>query len=145
MVRIVMVTIALIPIVSAKGVISWKQLTFPGVARSRMKGWSCWQRAVRNSNISSAKDANRYSVWSVYTNIRLMHSCCWKTCGELWLDLFIGCIALIVPVHSFIHSFVSNIYIVPLEENYSEALPAPDSRNSEWRPFQDQFIMCIIL
>ena len=24
-----------------------------------------------------------------------------------------------------IHSFVSNIYIVPLQENYSEALPTP--------------------
>ena len=27
--------------------------------------------------------------------------------------------------HSFIHSFILNIYIAPLQENYSEALPTP--------------------
>lgn len=75
--------IAPILIVPAKGVICWKRSTFPGVARLRMKGWSCWQRAVRNSNISSAKDANRYAVQPVYTNFRLKHSCGLKTCGKL--------------------------------------------------------------
>ena len=28
-------------------------------------------------------------------------------------------------VYSFIHSFILNIYIAPLQENYSEALPTP--------------------
>jgi len=28
-------------------------------------------------------------------------------------------------IHSFIHSFILNIYIAPLQENYSEALPTP--------------------
>src|SRR6218665_1630768 len=30
-----------------------------------------------------------------------------------------------VDIHSFIHSFILNIYIAPLQENYSEALPTP--------------------
>src|SRR6218665_652518 len=59
-------------------------------------------------------------------------------------------------IHSFIHSFTLNIYIAPLQENYSEALPTParsnkavlkreknagevvllKMRSSEGRPFQ---------
>src|SRR6218665_1819007 len=31
--------------------------------------------------------------------------------------------------HSFIHSFILNIYIAPLQENYSEALPTPARSN----------------
>jgi len=31
----------------------------------------------------------------------------------------------ILFIHSFIHSFILNIYIAPLQENYSEALPTP--------------------
>jgi len=29
----------------------------------------------------------------------------------------------------FIHSFISNIYIAPLQENYSEVLPTPARLN----------------
>ena len=32
-------------------------------------------------------------------------------------------------IHSFIHSFILNIYIAPLQENYSEALPTPARSN----------------
>jgi len=32
-------------------------------------------------------------------------------------------------LHSFIHSFILNIYIAPLQENYSETLPTPARLN----------------
>src|SRR6218665_134343 len=32
-------------------------------------------------------------------------------------------------IHSFIRSFIMNIYIAPLQENYSEALPTPARSN----------------
>src|SRR6218665_3059771 len=32
---------------------------------------------------------------------------------------------LFIFIHSFIHSFILNIYIAPLQEDYSEALPTP--------------------
>jgi len=34
-------------------------------------------------------------------------------------------------IHSFIHSFILNIYIAPLQENYSEALPTPARLNKQ--------------
>jgi len=33
--------------------------------------------------------------------------------------------SLPILIHSFIHSFISNIYIAPLQESYSKALPTP--------------------
>jgi len=32
-------------------------------------------------------------------------------------------------IHSFTHSFILNIYIAPLQVNYSEALPTPARLN----------------
>ena len=34
-----------------------------------------------------------------------------------------------IYIHSFSHSFILNIYIAPLQENYSEALPKPARSN----------------
>ena len=46
--------------------------------------------------------------------------------NDFWLHLLHLCfLANPTMGHSFIHSFILNIYIAPLQENYSEALPTP--------------------
>jgi len=46
-------------------------------------------------------------------------------CDAYYLCLFYTMFNVINKRNSFIHSFILNIYIAPLQENYSEALPTP--------------------
>src|SRR6218665_236272 len=58
-----------------------------------------------------------------------------RRCPHLDTGELSVCVSVIHPVavvrdlgvmlHSFIHSFILNIYIAPLQENYSEALSTP--------------------
>src|SRR6218665_4190328 len=72
------------------------------------------------------------------------------------MHIIYSCTHTKIHTYMFIHSFILNIYIAPLQENYSEALPTParsnkavlrreknagevvllKMRSSEGRPFQ---------
>src|SRR6218665_1069552 len=86
------------------------------------------------------------------------------------MHIIYSCTHTKIHTYMFIHSFILNIYIAPLQENYSEALPTParsnkavlrreknagevvllKMRNSEGRPFQvegpttEKTLICLV-
>src|SRR6218665_2355851 len=74
---------------------------------------------------------NKLSFWfATYKVVTLMSSTLNSKCSVMqhltvWSDRFTVQIQsdFIMSEDSFIHSFILNVYIAPLQENYSEALP----------------------
>src|SRR6218665_2162857 len=66
-------------------------------------------RTATNSTVSGSDESSRWKI---------------EVSNEYQL-----CVVQCELIHSFIHSFILNIYIAPLQKNYSEALPTPARSN----------------
>ena len=115
------------PLSSQFSVLLWEWLIdfLNSLTSSRLRSINC------TGFLSQLAFGLKFWFWSLSPNWALLqnisgitiarHLCSFSS-TSLNLDWHVF---FVLRIHSLIHSFISNIYIAPLQENYSEALPTP--------------------